>query len=519
MAKARPDLGDRLAFGHGHGAIVPAETAEPVLPILMVRIFDIQAYERNPRRSQNPRYAEIKDSIRKSGMETALPITRRPGSTKYTLRHGGNTRLKILQELYEETREERFLTVPCKYRQWETESSNLISHLQENDQRGELRLIDRARGVREISELLQEELGAKFSHRTLSTALEERGYRLSPGYISRLWYALDVLVDALPKALEAGLGGQTVVRIRSLEKALHTVWKALGTRPKVAFERHWHDVLRGVDAEVFEFDELRKRVLADLIKVSGEDPAWLRASLSAAMSGKPLPERPGESTAHLRPAEQTAPAADPSMDLPPVGINPGSQERLSATAGGGEGESNAPRVMEHVPRVAAVGDGAPLLRARAFQLAATLAQRHHIGDLVVPLNGQGCGFILTDVVDPSLREALGAEAYERISTLWWHLVSCAELTAIPAEQASKLLPVESVFRRALETRDLDLVLDHVATLDPGQFGRTLWQRLADDDWQMLLELLSVYRALYKSVQAEGRSLWDTPSGDAQAPQH
>jgi hypothetical protein len=76
-----------------------------------------------------------------------------------------------------------------------------------------------------------------------------------------------------------------------------------------------------------------------------------------------------------------------------------------------------------------------------------------------------------------------------------------------------------VFRRALETRDLDLVLDHVATLDPGQFGRTLWQRLADDDWQMLLELLSVYRALYKSVQAEGRSLWDTPSGDAQAPQH
>ena len=361
---------------------------------------------------------------------------------------------------------------------------------------------------------LQEELGAKLSHRSLATALEERGYRLSPAYISRLWYVLDVLAGALPTAVEAGLGGQTVVRIRSLEKAAHAVWKAFGTRPKVAFERHWRDVLRQVDSEVIELDAIRKRVLAGLIEVSGEDPGWLRASLNAAMNGKPLPERPGKDTAHLGPSEQPSPVAIQSTTSPQKGIDRPNREEIGSAAGDGKGEG----VVDHAtvpfsPVIDAV-DNVRALRANAFQLASTLAQRHHIGELIVPLNGQGCGFIVTDVVDPSLRDSLGEETYEEISTLWWHLLGCAELTAIPVDQVSQLLPAESVLRRAIETNDFDLVLDHVATLDPGQFGRALWQRLTDEDWRMLLDLLSVYRTLYRSIRAEGRGLWDAPSGGA-----
>jgi hypothetical protein len=213
-------------------------------------------------------------------------------------------------------------------------------------------------------------------------------------------------------------------------------------------------------------------------------------------------------------------ADEQSMVLPRAEVDHASRERRGPTTGGGEGERYAPPVaMEHVSAVVSVGDGAQVLRAKAFQLASTLAQRHHFGELIAPLNGQGCGFLVTDVVDPSLREKLGEQSYEQISTLWWHLLGCAELTAIPAEQASRFLPAESVLRRAIEIADLDLVLDHVATLDPGHFGRVLWRRLADEDWQMLLELLSVYRALYKSVQAEGRSVWDTPLGDARASPH
>jgi hypothetical protein len=287
----------------------------------------------------------------------------------------------------------------------------------------------------------------------------------------------------------------------------------------MAFENHWMEVVRQADAEVFELDELRKRVLADLIEVSGEDPAWLRASLSAAMGGKPLPERPGERSVHLKPTEPVAPVLNVPMVSRRLGIDEGTGPQQHPMDGGGEGERNASPTIEHVPGPVPVSEATHVLRAKAFQLAATLAQRHHFGELIEPLHGQGCGFIVTDVVDPSLREKLGEETYERISTLWWHLLGCAELTAIPATQAGQLLPAESVLRRALEIGDLDLVLDHVATLDPGRFGRALWQRLTDEDWQTLLELLSVYRALSKSVQAEGHSLWDTPLSDVEAPRH
>jgi hypothetical protein len=232
----------------------------------------------------------------------------------------------------------------------------------------------------------------------------------------------------------------------------------------MAFENHWMEVVRQADAEVFELDELRKRVLADLIEVSGEDPAWLRASLSAAMGGKPLPERPGERSLDLKSTEAASRVLNPPIDPRRVPIDQGTEPRQNPRGGGGEGERDPSPTSERVAGPVAIGEGAQVLRAKAFQLAATLAQRHHFGELIEPLHSQGCGFIVTDVVDPSLHEKLGKETYERISTLWWHLLGCAELTAIPAAQATRLLPAESVLRRALEIGDLDLVLDHVATL-------------------------------------------------------
>jgi ParB family protein of integrating conjugative element (PFGI_1 class) len=114
---------------------------------MQVEITRIKAYDRNPRRSDNPEYDRIKASIHADGMDQPLVITCRPGETDYVVHAGGNTRLRILQELYEETGDEAFYRVHCLYRPWNHESDVLLAHLRENDLRGGLSFIDKAQAV------------------------------------------------------------------------------------------------------------------------------------------------------------------------------------------------------------------------------------------------------------------------------------------------------------------------------------------------------------------------------------
>ena len=72
---------------------------------------------------------------------------------------GGNTRLRILRELYEETQDERFLWVDCLYKPWVCESEVMLAHLRENDLRSDLTFIDRARAVLEAKALIEAETG------------------------------------------------------------------------------------------------------------------------------------------------------------------------------------------------------------------------------------------------------------------------------------------------------------------------------------------------------------------------
>ena len=72
---------------------------------------------------------------------------------------GGNTRLRILQELYEETGDERYREVTCIYHPWTQETDVLVAHLRENDLRGDLTFLDKASAVSEVKRLLEQEQG------------------------------------------------------------------------------------------------------------------------------------------------------------------------------------------------------------------------------------------------------------------------------------------------------------------------------------------------------------------------
>ncbi|MDT3536826.1 DNA topoisomerase [Cronobacter malonaticus] len=86
-----------------HGA---SNTGEQEM--VQVSLEQIQPFSLNPRVTRNPGYDVLKASIRARGLDNPPVLTRRPGDEKYMLASGGNTRLAILNELWQETQDERY---------------------------------------------------------------------------------------------------------------------------------------------------------------------------------------------------------------------------------------------------------------------------------------------------------------------------------------------------------------------------------------------------------------------------
>ena len=158
-------------------------------------------------------------------------------------------------------------------------------------------------------------------------------------------------------------------------------------------------------------------------------------------------------------------------------------------------------------------DDVESLRTQALALAAQLAERNGLGELVVALPGQGMGFLLCDVPGPELTETLDQEMLGQISTLWWQLAACAEITIAPIEILMEYLKPDGVLRQALEAQDAGLLFNSIWTLDPGHTGDQLWWQLSDQDWQDLLGLMKNYRALKRLAMESGLSLWVSMDGE------
>ena len=159
----------------------PTASANPVAgQLLELEVSTIRPYDHNPRHGENPEYQRIKASVRAEGLDQPLVVTRRPGESAYMLQAGGNTRLRILQELYAETGDQRFARVSCLYRPWTREMDVLLAHLRENDLRSDLTFLDRALAVREARRLLEIEQGGEGITQTLAGRHASRA-RLCPG--------------------------------------------------------------------------------------------------------------------------------------------------------------------------------------------------------------------------------------------------------------------------------------------------------------------------------------------------
>ncbi len=514
----------------------PSESVPSMDPasgrLLELPVSAIRPYDQNPRHGDNPEYQRIKASVRAQGLDQPLVVTQRPGESTYMLQAGGNTRLRVLRELYAEIGDERFSRVNCLYRPWTREMDVLLAHLRENDLRSDLTFLDKAMAVSDARRLLAEEQGGSDITQTqLAAALRERGFALSQGLISQMAYTVDRLLPLIPTALKGGMGRPQVERIRQLERAAHD-----------DFEQTFAVLCRRYDDDEWDINSLRRALEAEIAERAETSIHAISIAFDSHLAGNPGQAiAPGDDES-VRPPSQVSDGSNPPGATDPATQKSdaakraaedsaprvsgrgtaGRSETIAAASVGGTksgsmespaaGPSEGAGRMRDQPKLSS--RESPLdkmdlksLRGRAWTLATRLAQRNALSELIQPLSGKGLGFVLTDVPDPVLVDQLDEDALAQVSMVWWHLAAASEMTVAPVEQLLPVLGEESVLRRALEEQDAGLLFSSVWTLDPGHMGFRLWRRLDARNWKDLVDLMETYRALHQVATNAGEGLW------------
>jgi ParB family protein of integrating conjugative element (PFGI_1 class) len=506
------------------------QSARDGLRLAYLDVARIRPYEHNPRRAPNAEFDRIKASIRVDGLGQPLVVTQRPGESDYLVHAGGNTRLRILKELFAETENPRFGTVACVVRPWTREADVLLAHLRENDLRGELTFLDKALAVADAKQLLEEGGTAELTQARLAEVLTRSGYGLSQGLVSQMAYVVERLRPVLPRTLESGIGRPQVARIRALDRAARALWVERPVDTEAEYDQVFEVLCRRYDTPDWDIANLRRALEAEIAERADISIHAVSIEIDARLSGRGAnapPKRDEDSDWEIS-LDNDEPHSDNGVAAP---VNPGppahtiKPPQQPDTTGSADASNTRTRADVSSSQTADEDDGneapnitigAPArgdvksLRARLWTLASRLAQRNGLGDLVRPLSGQGLGFILRDVPDPALVDQLDEDALAQVSMVWWHLAACAELTVAPLDALLPALPEESVLMRALVEQDAGLLFASVWTLDPGHTGYRLWRRLDERDWQDLLGLMDAYRTIHRIAVAGNQNLWSPP---------
>ena len=468
-----------------------------------LEVTQLRSYDRNPRQCPNNEYERIKASIRAQGLDQPLVVTSRPDETGYLLLAGGNTRLRAMLALYQETGDEAFRYLECFFKPWVAESDVLLSHLRENELRDNLCFIDKARAVFEAKAILESELqGQPLSQRRLSELITARGLSFSQTLISRMAYAVKTLLPLIPQALSAGMGTPQVARIQGLERAARTIWSKKSLGAEEEFDETFAALCRRYDAPDWSTDVLRGALETEIADVADADPALVRLELDAQIAGRPLPEITLDvvECAPIPARERTVTSSDKSEGIalaPTAGMERAPVTKTAQAKGCANlahGATKEPSTLSE-------------LRQRSGQLAIELAHAHGLGYLIKPLSEQGLGFVVQDVPDAALTDALDEDLRQLVTAVWWQLAACSEVMAVPFAKIDALLKEGSVLQVSLADQDQSQLFKAIAPLEPGLVGAHMWRWLSDEDWKTLVALIGTYRVLHRVSRESGQPLW------------
>ncbi|EBH0783595.1 hypothetical protein FJ875_25945 [Salmonella enterica] len=271
MAKVNMlNLGDALLQGAREPLSAPSVPIMPTSEMPMVLTLDeVAPNPDNPRTTRNPKYDEIKDSIRARGLDTVPKITKNPDlpGSPYIFSDGGNTRYAILRELFAETQDERFYRFHVLFKPWPGRLKCLVGHLAENDVRGDLTFIDKALGIRKARAIHEETLGRSVTLRELSDLLREQGYPIHNSLISRMEHTVEYLYPYMPNLLNSGMGRPQVIELLSLRSAVENVWKQYSRETVGNLVDVFGDVCRQFDnPELYSSGVFRDELIGNLIQ-------------------------------------------------------------------------------------------------------------------------------------------------------------------------------------------------------------------------------------------------------------
>lgn len=363
MAALTPDDMAAKLLAEGFERSGPAASAltDPIADTPMVVTLDqLRPYELNPRVTRNPRYDDLKASIRERGLDAPPAITRRPGEMHYIIRNGGNTRLAILNELWTDTHDERFFRIPCLFRPWSPrgEIIALTGHLAENELHGALTFIERALAVEKARELYEQESGTPLSQSELARRLTGDGYPTPQPHISRMQEAVRHLLPAIPTLLYGGLGRPQVERLVALRRAAARTWEQRGGE-SADFATLFQDVLALFDGDVASFtvQRMQDELIGQMAERLGVDYDALSLDLEEsetrqrALSREPAAP-PDAASSHSRKPSPSPDANVPSSTAaaddaapPPIAPSPSTQ---SDTPPSSVPNDDADSVQQHI---------------------------------------------------------------------------------------------------------------------------------------------------------------------------
>lgn len=482
---------------------------------MLLEVEHIRVYDLDPRRHPNSEYLEIKASIQASGgLESPLVVTKRPNDTdpRYMVSAGGNTRLRILQELWQETVDARFKQTWAIFKPWHSECGTLLAHLKENDLRGNLVFIDRAHAIRNLRNLLRAELERDtLSQRALAEELQKRGYQVSQSLLVWMDYAVDVLYPVLPRTLDAGAGRPQVERLRAFHNAFQKACRAYGINDDI--ESVFGAVLSRNDHADLDLEQIRRDLEAEISVSADCDIGRASLTFGAALDGCELipSVAPHEAEGDIHDmTELTGDGLDPRNDVDGAAnvivennVVPPKEEPPSEVASALDDNSARPPIpstppstltgspepptfpqpskLHSEPESEANTDAEqmdlPGLRSQAWDIATEIAIEAGLSE---PLSLPHIGFGF------ALRPEPGKG---HIACVWWHLASVAGQHPDHAPLADHL-PADWI--------------DRVPVLNPFDLAPELYLRWSSLQWQRFFDLLETVRAIRT---ATGQNPW------------
>jgi len=526
-----PNLGELLLqpnFGQSRDLSRPGD---PIVPTqLLLDVTQIRRYEQDPRHHANAKFEEIKASIlAQGGVNNPLTVTRRPGEEHYIIEAGGNTRLRALQELWEETRDERFHFTHVLFKPWDSESQILTRHLIENELRGEMLFVDKARGLEALRRQWAAESGVDdLSRGEFHRRLKAVGFAISERAITRLRFTAQIAGSLAEATADPAFGVDVVDRIMALHGAARRFW-ADQSLMEEEFPTAWDRALTESDSAEFSLVALQHNLACILSEwVSGKDAGDISLELDCLIyerRGEPVSEPP-PSTSPVT-ASTGAPVVDVTEYLgdsaldaqsePPAGW-PGADHGESdpapwpgdrgapetespALVATGPGKGDAPR-GEFGPGAIPSPSPSPIpvndlksLKARACVLAQRIAQHYRMGPIIASAPQTHFGFILTDVPHNTIDET---PKHIPIEQIWWLLYGFCHQEEIDAALLDRLAPADSEFRRLAPNCDPVELAGILLRKEPPFSGPSFMRVIStveDRELQDLIDLMATYREL------------------------